>query len=162
MRRPLSSVITVFAIAVGPFLCLLAIGLIIFRLFYGTVTGNSTPSLEIIFPIGVVGFFTLVAGTLRPVRKVSVDDEDLYISNYLKEVSVPLSQILNVTDSGWATGHRISIYLRSPSEFGQKIDFLPRHSRIGLFPGHPVVRELFRLAHLNKPSRRNWEDEKED
>jgi len=78
-------------------------------------------------------------------KTIDVDDHNLYISNFTKEISLPLSEILNVTQNRWLRGELVTIHLKSASEFGKKILFLPRF-RFFPFGQHPVVRELKALA----------------
>ena len=79
-------------------------------------------------------------------KTVSVDDNFLYVSNYLKEISIPLSDIYDVTENFWFNNHPVTIHLRSPSEFGDKIVFIPTARVFALFSSHPVVNELKELA----------------
>ena len=58
-------------------------------------------------------------------KEVSVDDDFLYVSNYRKEIAIPLSEIYDVTENVWVNIHPVTIHLRSPSEFGDKIVFMP-------------------------------------
>jgi len=79
-------------------------------------------------------------------KEVSIDNDFLYVSNYLKEVSIPLSQIYDVTENRWVNIHPVTIHLNSPSEFGDKITFMPRTRFFALYSSHPVVNELKALA----------------
>jgi len=79
-------------------------------------------------------------------KEVSVDDDFLYVSNYLKEVSIPLSEIYDVTENMWVNIHPVTIHLKSPSEFGDKIVFMPPTRYFAFFSSHPVVKELKELA----------------
>lgn len=93
-----------------------------------------------------------IAGTVyflwdaNRLKTVSVDDKFLYASNYLKEIAIPLSDISDVTENFWLNTHPVTIHLKSPSEFGHKIVFLPTRRVFALFSSHPVVAELKRLA----------------
>src|SRR5262249_14434016 len=90
--------------------------------------------------------------TFMQLKEVSVDQDFLYISNFLKEISLPLSEIKHVTESRWNT-RAVTIHLYSPSEFGDKIVFMPTtgfFGLFGLFSSHPVVAELKQLASSNR------------
>ena len=78
-------------------------------------------------------------------KVVRVDGDSLYVSNYLKEISIPLSDVRDVTENVWVNIHPVTIHLRSPSAFGDKIRFMPK-VRFALFSSHPVVGELKELA----------------
>jgi len=77
---------------------------------------------------------------------VSVDQDFLYISNFLEEISIPLSEIKDVAPNGGINIHTVTIHLYSPSEFGDKIVFIPRIRLFGFWSSHPVVAELKELA----------------
>ena len=82
-------------------------------------------------------------------KVVSVDDQYLYVSNYLKEECIPLSDIDHVTEDRWLSGHPVTLHLRSRGEFGDKIVFLPT-MRLWMWAQHPVVAELQGLATLSR------------
>ena len=79
-------------------------------------------------------------------QAVSVDDEYLYVSNYLKEVAIPLTAIDRVTENRWVNIHPVTIHLKSPSGFGDQITFMPKTRWFGFFSSHPVVDELLDLV----------------
>ena len=95
--------------------------------------------------IWVVGSIFICWDSIR-LKEVSVDDSFLYVSNYLKEVSIPLSEIYDVTESSWVNYHPVTIHLKSPSEFGDEIVFMPTTRFFNVFRSHPVVSELKELA----------------
>ncbi|MGA9997787.1 MAG: hypothetical protein WBP93_20395 [Pyrinomonadaceae bacterium] len=59
-------------------------------------------------------------------KRVSIDGEHLYVTNFLKGVVIPLSEIEAVTGGKWYRPF-LTIHLRHPTEFGKKIVFMPRH-----------------------------------
>ena len=67
--------------------------------------------------------------TLAPLKKISIDENFLYISNYIKEVRIPLSFIKHV-DSGYglmrAPRYKVVLTLRHSCEFGTRLRFVPR------------------------------------
>ncbi len=82
----------------------------------------------------------------KALKKLSLDDNILYVSNYRKEIAVPLSNIDKILRFGDI--RPTIIYLRTPSEFGKKINFYPNITVIsGL---NPIVEELKELAKLEK------------
>jgi hypothetical protein len=90
----------------------------------------------------------------RRLKAVSVDEHNLYISNLSEEISVPLSDVLEVTESFWINSHPVTIHLKSPSAFGSKIIFQPKWA-FRLFGPHPVVKELIDLAAANRGQSRS-------
>jgi hypothetical protein len=78
---------------------------------------------------------------------LDVPNQRLYVSNYLKEISIPFSEIADVSEFFFSDPRRITIKLHNPTEFGQKIVFLGTYRFGGIFAGpHPIVAELLSLA----------------
>lgn len=91
-------------------------------------------------------FFAFVYWICIPLKSVSVDDKFLYVSNFRKEISIPLSEIHDITEIVWINVHPVKIHLKSPSEFGDKIVFMPKFRFFSFFSSHPIVDELKSLA----------------
>ncbi|MCB1023483.1 MAG: hypothetical protein KDB79_03780 [Acidobacteria bacterium] len=87
----------------------------------------------------VVGFVIFQAMRLK---KVSIDSEFVYVSNYRKEIKIPLSDINDVTGYVGLHMQPVTIQLRQRTPFGKNIVFLPHFSDLSLFNTHPVVSEL--------------------
>lgn len=106
------------------------------------------------FPLSVLlMFFVMLIGgaaafyfTTGKYKKVSVDDRFLYVSNFLKEIKIPLSEIGDITEIKWVRGHPVTIHLRNESEFGRKITFTPKLRGLRFFSSDPVVEELKEMA----------------
>lgn len=79
-------------------------------------------------------------------KKVRVDATHLYVSNFRKEIAVPFSNLVNVTENRWINIRPVTIYFRVPTEFGQKITFMPTTRIFGFWSSHPVVAELKKLV----------------
>lgn len=89
----------------------------------------------------------LVFVMTKALKKISLDDNFLYVSNYRKEITVPLS---NINKIFWFGDMRPTmIYLKTPSEFGAKINFYPIIT-VTLPGPNPIVKELKELAKLEK------------
>ena len=146
MKRRLSSLQTVLMKVVFPAIWIPIFGFFVLMTFLGGLKGGPSSKWELLF-VWVAGsaFTYWSCGRLK---EVSVDDNFLYVSNYLKEISIPLSEIYEVTENMWINIHPVTIHLKSPSEFGDKIVFMPT-SRFFGFVSHPVVRELKELARSN-------------
>ena len=112
--------------------------------FISWAKGLATPSpwIFILFWIGGSAFLLFKSARLK---YVSVDDDYLYVSNFFREIVIPLSDIHDVTENVWINYHPVTIHLKHPSEFGDKIVFMPK-TRFSLFSSHPVVKELKQLA----------------
>ena len=78
-------------------------------------------------------------------KRVQVDDEAIYVSNYWSEVRIPLTEISHYTQSYLSRPPTVTIHLRSTSPVGQRIVFI-RHFRWNLFGTHPTIIELQALC----------------
>jgi hypothetical protein len=87
-----------------------------------------------------------VAGTLffswwgLGLKRVSVDDRNLYVSNWIREISIPLSGIDSVDSlyGGW----RVMVRLKAKYKFGWRIVFLAKWQPFVFSPSRSVVDEL--------------------
>lgn len=115
-------------------------------MFLGGLEGSDAISKWVFLFVWVGGSAFICWNCIR-LKEVSVDDNFLYVSNYLKEVSIPLTEIYDVTENAWLNIHPVTIHLKSPSEFGHKITFMPKVRFWSFFNlSHPVVKELKKLA----------------
>jgi hypothetical protein len=63
---------------------------------------------------------------LAPLKSVYLDGDSLLVSNFLQKIRIPLTEIRHIDRPENSSHRRISIWLRSPSEFGDVIVFMPR------------------------------------
>ena len=93
-----------------------------------------------------------VAGALSfwwwcvPLKRVRADGGALYVSNFRKEIVVPLNFIESVTENRWINIHPVTIHFRGDTEFGRKISFMPKSRVMFFWSSHPVVGELRRMV----------------
>ena len=113
----------------------------------------STPGYFAGFPLAAYlipfAFLLLTLWNYGPAKRVLIDEANkrLYVLNYRKEIAIPFSEIASVSEFIFSDPTRITIRLRSPSEFGQKIVFLATYRFGGWLAGsHPIVKELRALA----------------
>jgi hypothetical protein len=89
------------------------------------------------------GYLFLLLGSvilykvLGVLKRVDADANYLYVSNYLKGIKIPLSDVEFVDKPESSSHQRIKIFLRSPSEFSEVIVFMPP-----FFAGREIVEEL--------------------
>jgi hypothetical protein len=91
--------------------------------------------------------------TWRRLKKVAVGDHLLYVSDYSdsEQVPIPLSDIVRVTQLHGKTLRTVRVYLRSPSKFGERIQFQPMLEKGEwgwAWQENRVVDELRRLANI--------------
>jgi hypothetical protein len=79
-------------------------------------------------------------------KKVSIDDQNLYVSNYLTEIAVPFSFIGDVTSHKWLNHNLATIHFKSATQFGDRIVFMPPYRFFPFAGAHPTVARLKHLA----------------
>ena len=117
--------------------------------FYGLAQG----------PSGAAGIFVcawlavvllLFRRDIFPLKKVSLSEGSLRVSNFWREVEIPLCEVECVEAVGYGlirwTLPSIVVELKAPSAFGRRIRFIPGRHHDG------VVAELRRAAELSRPS----------
>ena len=82
-------------------------------------------------------------------KKVSIDEQYLYVSNYLREIAIPFSDIGEVTENRWLNSHPVTIHFKVPTEFGDNIVFMPTFRFLPLLSPHPAVEQLKRLTKID-------------
>ena len=149
MRRTISSAQTFFMTWVFPFLWIGGFG-------FGTCAhwidalrgGNGVPPpvwmkwQYLVIWLVVSSFILWFCGRLKRLR---MDDEALYVSNYWAEERVPLTEVSHFTRSRFTNPPTVTIHLRSMSPYGERIVFIPKH-RWALFGTHPAIAELQALC----------------
>ena len=151
-ERTLSSAWTFWGKFIFPAVWILGFGFGTLQLWLGNlVDGNSAlPPSQIKFVflgVWILGTtFTLWTGA--GLKRVRMDERQLHVSNYFREIHVPFSEITDVRQNRWINSRPITIYFRDATEFGGKVTFMPKW-RIRLFwRTDPVVSELEQLAGL--------------
>jgi len=124
MKKTISSPFTVFFKFIWPGIWLTA-GLFI---CFGLLTkGAWLDVLLTVILIWLPGAF-LCYWKQIPLKKVSIDRQSLYVSNYVKEIRIPLRDVGEVKEiRGFFNMPRYMIFLslKNPSEFGRRIKFVP-------------------------------------
>ena len=89
-------------------------------------------------------------------KSVSIDENTLYVSNFRREVAVPLTEIVGARENQWVhVGNRnlIKIELRAACALGKTVTFVPTgvapRNRFGTTKTHPIVAELQAIAARN-------------
>src|SRR5215216_5278543 len=125
MKRRISSLATFLMKVIFPALWITGFGLGTLAMFLGEYKGGvESPKWAFLFA-WIAGSVFIYWGCIR-LKVVSIDDDYLYISNYIKEMRVPLSDIYDVTENRWVNIHPVTIHLKSPSAFGANIVFMPQ------------------------------------
>ena len=74
-------------------------------------------------------------------KRVCLDDKAIYISNYLKEIRVPLKNVIGVSENRWINIHPVTLTFRDETHFGLSVVFMPT-VRFSFLSSHPVVSEI--------------------
>ncbi len=149
MKRQLSSKQTFLLKIILPIFFITTLTAMSLMLFFNFPANEFFP-LMILFPvIALVGIISMYLTVMR-YKKVSVDDEFLYVSNYRKEITIPLSNIGGVTEIKWVRTRPITIHLKTDSEFGRKIVFTPKLNGFRVFAANPIIAELEKLAKITR------------
>jgi hypothetical protein len=75
-------------------------------------------------------------------KRVVMTDGELRISNYRREIVVPLSEVDEVTENRWVNIHPVTVQFVRRTDFGHRIVFMPKARPFALFSSHPIVGEL--------------------
>jgi hypothetical protein len=80
----------------------------------------------------------------RTYKRVRMSDEGLLISDPQREIFVPFSEIARAVQAPVEPNAYVEVIFRTPTEFGDKIRFVPR-PRYGFLPWlDPAVHEFLR------------------
>ena len=145
-RRTLSSAQTFLVKFVFPIVWISGFGLGTLALWAGAFNGsagNGPPhEMKLQFLAMWIAGTAFILWCCAGLKKVRIDQDSLYISNFRKEIVVPLSSIGSVTENRWINIHPVTIHFRAPTEFGNKVTFMPKARFFGLWRSHPVIGEL--------------------
>jgi hypothetical protein len=128
-----------------PTIWILGFGLGSFLLWSGAAKDTVPP------PFGF--FVAWIAGTAFilwanvGLKRIRVDERQLYVSNYLRETSVPFSAIADIKQNRWLSTRPITIRFKDATRFGDKVTFMPKQ-RLNFWSDDPTVSELRKLARL--------------
>jgi len=148
VRRTISSAQTYLMKVVFPVLWIGAFATVTALLFSGgggftDEAGNPPdPAEKWTFLVATLAGGAFIYWACIRLKRVALDDQALYISNYHREIVVPLRDIEFVTESRWINIHPITIHLQRDTEFGTRIVFMPKVRWFAFCSSHPIVAEL--------------------
>jgi hypothetical protein len=76
-------------------------------------------------------------------KRVRIDAQNLYVSQWFREITVPIREISNVTENRWINLHPVTIHFKKVTACGRSVMFMPT-IRLALWSAHPIVAELQR------------------
>lgn len=147
--RTLSSAQTFLMKVVFPVVWITGFGLGTLVLWVGAMHGSNGESPPYNdkwwFLIAWIAGSTFLLWGCARLKKVRMGGGHLYVSNYWREIKVPVAAIASVTENRWTNIHPVTIHFRVRTEFGQRIIFMPS-VRLLPWASHPVVQELLEAA----------------
>jgi hypothetical protein len=138
MKLTISSSLTFMYKAIFPAVMLGGFGIGFMVILFST--GSPLQALPLIVIMALVA--ALLYWLTMGLKKVAMDDQYLYISNFRREIRVRRDQIAGVTENRWINIHPVTVRFRAPTEFGDKIVFMPTVRLFAGFSPHPIVGEL--------------------
>lgn len=148
-RRSLSSAQTFLLKFIFPTFWIGLFGAGTVMLWIGGFDGSKAPpppEMKWLFLLAWIAGSTMIWFLCARNKRVEIDESYLYISNYIREISVPLDQIETVSESRWMNPRQVTIQFHTDTGFGQAIQFVPKTRLFGFWSSHPVVAELRGLA----------------
>ncbi|MFO1519468.1 MAG: hypothetical protein U1F57_07420 [bacterium] len=146
-KRSLSSSFTFIYKYVFPVFWVVCWSLGTAALFLSPTEGSRFPMKWFFLLAGISGVFFIYRFCIR-LKAVSVDEKFLYVSVYRKEIAIPLSEVEDVTENAWINPRMMTIKLRSPSPFGDRILFMPDGNSLST----PEIKERMKLPSSPFPS----------
>jgi len=145
--RTLSSHKTFFAKFIfAPFL--VVIGLLAVAILghaFGSAKGDAGLPFVSAFLLLWLGLAALFISRIIRWKRVRIDTSSFYISNYFKQIQVPLNQLSGVSEQRRFGTRTIALSFRPGTAFGEVVRFKPR-TYPWLWRAHPVVTELQAIA----------------
>jgi hypothetical protein len=141
-ERTLSSAWTFFTKFLLPPIWILTFGYATF------LWSDGPPQMKFVFLVAWIAGTTSILWINVGLKRVRMDERQLYVSNYVQEIHIPFSAITDVKQNRWLNSRPITICFRDVTEFGDQVRFIPKQS-FQFWRTDPVVNELKQLAGLN-------------
>ncbi len=136
-RREISTRLSpVYRWGIPALLTLVAIAAILWVSFF--VEG--TPDLlRVVLATVIAAASMIYARWLDRAKRVWIDANNLYVSDYRREMQIPLANIKTIKVTTWIRPLRISVWFAKPTIFGEKIAFFPSRVERDALPDHPAI-----------------------
>lgn len=130
------------------------------KVAYDGVVGGAPPDAGIWMVLLWIAGTTFAAAFAWGFKRVRVDRDFLYVSNYLREVKVPLREVADVYHPTMSRPISVAVELEGPTPFGRRIRFMARgrRSRVtGNFRGMDELLDAMRDANRGVPAGKHLE-----
>ncbi len=85
-------------------------------------------------------FLALFYFTIMSLKRVEMDAQGVYVTNYFKHAKYPYANIEKIVESPFPFVKVVSIYFKEAGQFGEKVFFVPSKKRFQQFLiSHPEV-----------------------
>ena len=149
MKRTISSALTLYFKVILPGLFIWSGGIGGIGNLFGLSSLPVAWAERFFFLLLLIVFSAFIGWLCLGLKKVKTDGVKLYVSNYFKEIVIPLNAVTDVTENKWINIHPVTIHLKTSTEFGDQIKFMPHVRLFTFFSSHPIVGELKKLAKIN-------------
>ena len=141
-KRSISSMLTVFYKFILPFLNMFFLIVIMLPVFQteNYKMENLLSNLPVFIIFGIIIIF--VVYIYSRIKKVEIDANNLYISNFRETITVPLYNVDKITQNVLLNPEIVKVWLKNDTQFGNFITFCPTYRYFAFFSKHPVVKEL--------------------
>ncbi|MHB0914974.1 MAG: hypothetical protein ACYC5A_06745 [Thermoleophilia bacterium] len=140
-NRTLSSYQTFFQKYLLPAIWIPLFGILAIGPWFGILDDYSRDTHSSLWTeIWMIGVTVIILWSSSRLKRVRVQGGRLYVSNYLRESTIPLERVSDVTQRLWP-GSLVVIHFFGATDFGDKVCFQPT-DRWLLLGRHPVVEEL--------------------
>jgi len=120
---------------------------IIAVIFYWMLSNEEYKASGAVVFMAIVGGFVMYKLFIK-LKSVSIDKEYFYISNYIKTIKIPISDLMEVDDRSYPGSYKpISLYFIGENEFNNPITFLPEFESPTSPSKIPLAEKLKRLIH---------------
>jgi len=143
--RDLSSSHTFLVKFIVPACFILGFGIGALSLFFVTTTKDGAAVPELMRWLFVAIWLTcsvLLWRNCTVLKRVRADEDSLYISDFAREITVPLNDVALVSMSRWAKRSPVTLYFTMETPFGKSIAFLPESKEVAFWRSHPGIDAL--------------------
>jgi len=123
MNQQISSELTIFHKFIEPIIGLTIVVTLLFSDFFPT---DIPVIVKYIFYILAIAGFIASCYFFWPLKKVTLDGETLWVSDFFQDIMIPISNIVRIEESRAFNRRRIILHLKESNEFGEKIIFIPK------------------------------------
>lgn len=148
MQKTISSKLTFFMKVIFPVMWFFSLINVVSFISDNSISPSDLPKEFGIF-FWIFGLFIFYWFYFR-LKKVCVFGDFLYVSNFMKEIQISLTEVEKITENILAGHNPVTIHLKTPSEFGRKILFMPTFRFFAFFSSHPITDELRNLVMCKK------------